>query len=1220
MLEEDDDECEIYDPQAEADYEGSASVREMSKLYILKIVVAKSTNRRISRLHRGGSRIADGAIAIDSAAMKSIFRDRSLFLAEPTVSDRPVEVSGINGDGESLFVTREGMTAFGVVYFDPRATVNILSFRQAVDYFDRVQYDSGSDTFTVRVSQWSRAMVFRPDHNTGLYIHNPHTDDLAVVEVMVTTVDDRTKKYTKREVKAAESARELQKKFFYLGDSSLKLLLRKGKIKNTGVTAIDIERANDIWGPSLGGLKGRSTSHKAAPVAPTKEKIRCLEEVNQTMHADLMEVHGVWYLVTILDPVEYVQVSRVKSRDKYDIWQALESHLKFPEKFGLRAATIRVDGESAIATDWMVAKTGHRIDSGGAATHVPMVERKIRTLKERVRSMVCTLPYNLTEKLEEWLIKAAVYSINLVPTVNSVSYNSPRERLYGVIIDANKDLKHSYGDYVQVHEEEISNRVDIGRTRGAIALRPTGAMDGSWYYWILETAKVVRRLRATVLPISQDVIDAINRAARKRKYKRQVQGTVRVQFDRWNIPGELEFEANPWEDEFMFEQHRRHGPVEVIEMPHGVVVDGDHYADIELDDMASVDTQAGQNEQYYHPPDEVERQQLINDIFGEDSDEDDDVQLDGDQVAALADDVQLAGEYGDVVDQAAAHPYNLRSRGQLVGYTGTNRGAEKIYGLRLQIKEAIKKCGYEAIKSMVKEVHQLLSEHVFDGVDATTLSSDEWKTVIPSMCFLKEKYSPLGEFIKLKARLVAGGHRQDKSIYGDNKSSPTVATQSVFMVAAIAASEGRVVGAVDVPGAFLKSPMPSEGPPVLMKLDKFLTSILLELDDSYKKFVRHDGTCVVVLRKALYGTIQAAKCWYEKLSSDLQNLGYKPNPQDICVFNRVDPTTAAQTTICIHVDDLLITTATDSLLDKAIAEIGSLYNDERASITVQKGSTIEYIGMIFKFGDDGTVRVTMDGYVTDLLTDVNDIEGVAKTPATSELFTTRPTAVALDDDRRERFHSVVAKILYLAKRVRPELLVAISFLARRVQHPDVDDWDKMIRLIRYIRGSKDLGIRLCGSTQLAVTAYIDASFGVHSDLKSHTGCTITIGKGPVYAKSSVQRLNTVSSAEAELVGLADSVGQVIWTREWLLNQGYSVSPATVYEDNQSAIKLAENGRSNSSRTRHIAVRYFFIHDRMNSGEIAIEYLHTSQMVADILTKPMQGSQFLRLRQLLLNWD
>ena len=138
--------------------------------------------------------------------------------------------------------------------------------------------------------------MFRPDHNTGLYIHNPHTDDLAVVEVMVTTVDDRTKKYTKREVKAAESARELQKKFFYLGDSSLKLLLRKGKIKNTGVTAIDIERANDIWGPSLGGLKGRSTSHMAAPVAPTcsqpgirMDSVGCILDYNE-LHGK--ERHG----------------------------------------------------------------------------------------------------------------------------------------------------------------------------------------------------------------------------------------------------------------------------------------------------------------------------------------------------------------------------------------------------------------------------------------------------------------------------------------------------------------------------------------------------------------------------------------------------------------------------------------------------------------------------------------------------------------------------------------------------------------------------------------------------------------------------------------------------------------------------------------------------------------------------------------------------------------
>jgi len=152
-----------------------------------------------------------------------------------------------------------------------------------------------------------------------------------------------------------------------------------------------------------------------------------------------------------------------------------------------------------------------------------------------------------------------------------------------------------------------------------------------------------------------------------------------------------------------------------------------------------------------------------------------------------------------------------------------------------------------------------------------------------------------------------------------------------------------------------------------------------------------------------------------------------------------------------------------------------------------------------------------------------------------------------------------------------------------------------------------------------VTAYVDASYGVHHDMKSHTGAMITLGRGPIYSKSTVQRLNTTSSAEAELVGLADSAGQVLWTREFLQHQGYNVGPAVIKEDNQSAIQLVNNGKSNSSRTRHIAVRYYFISDRIKSGEIVVEYLETSEMIADILTKPMVGAQFIRLRTLLLNW-
>lgn len=80
-----------------------------------------------------------------------------------------------------------------------------------------------------------------------------------------------------------------------------------------------------------------------------------------------------------------------------------------------------------------------------------------------------------------------------------------------------------------------------------------------------------------------------------------------------------------------------------------------------------------------------------------------------------------------------------------------------------------------------------------------------------------------------------------------------------------------------------------------------------------------------------------------------------------------------------------------------------------------------------------------------------------------------------------------------------------------------------------------------------------------------------------------------------------------------------MGPAVLYQDNLSAIKLAENGASSAERTRHIAIRFFWLKDRVDAGELAIVYCPTADMVADLLTKPMQGEAFRRLRRQLLNW-
>ena len=155
---------------------------------------------------------------------------------------------------------------------------------------------------------------------------------------------------------------------------------------------------------------------------------------------------------------------------------------------------------------------------------------------------------------------------------------------------------------------------------------------------------------------------------------------------------------------------------------------------------------------------------------------------------------------------------------------------------------------------------------------------------------------------------------------------------------------------------------------------------------------------------------------------------------------------------------------------------------------------------------------------------------------------------------------------------------------------------------------------------ITVLVYADASYGVHVDGKSHTGVYITLGRGGVFFRSSKQKIVAKSSTESELVGLSDSLGQSIWTRDFLIGQGYTMGPATVFQDNKSTMALAAKGRSTSDRTRHIHIRYYFVKDRVDSGEVRIEYKPTKLMLADLLTKPLQGELFRAMRRELLNWD
>ena len=129
--------------------------------------------------------------------------------------------------------------------------------------------------------------------------------------------------------------------------------------------------------------------------------------------------------------------------------------------------------------------------------------------------------------------------------------------------------------------------------------------------------------------------------------------------------------------------------------------------------------------------------------------------------------------------------------------------------------------------------------------------------------------------------------------------------------------------------------------------------------------------------------------------------------------------------------------------------------------------------------------------------------------------------------------------------------------------------------------------------------WIDASFVVHDDYKSHTGACLSFGHGCPVNISSKQKINTRSSTEAELVAINDVMVQVLWCWLFIMGQGFNVHDNIVYQDNKSTMLLGNNGRhSSGKKTRHIEIRYYFITDHIKCKNVHLEYCPTEAMISD----------------------
>ena len=1143
----------------------------------------------------------------------TVFKDKQLFSSIDYVE--PVQME--SADGKLTWLNSGGMTEFGFAYYWREIPVNILSFGSMVDSKVRVNYLNNKDVF--EIIKHDGTVINFGRYSDNLYMgklnnSNNISNITPYKKVYMFSVRDKLAKYNKSEIARAEKVKELMWNLGVVSTSQLIKQLRTSKIEEPGCSPVDVNIAIDIWGPDLAGIKGKSISKKNKSIRNDYSLITTREL--QTAYGDVMFWLGKPYLVIVLQPLELLLITKVRNRSEEELYKATNKLLTKPIKAGFSINTLYFDREGGIVSDVFKLKLKEykfintlsfkdydnnniqdniEIEINGSTSGIDIIERQIRVIKERARGIMNVLPYELPESMEEGLISFCVSKINSEIKATGFDNRSPRERFNGRV-NSKSWIRHGFGNYCQVHSDNndgINYNGPESRTVGALSLFPVDNVMGTWAYINLSTWKIIFRNRATSMPISDDIILHINNNS--------------------NSNSNVLERSN----DLLQEKVDIGGNNHVID--HHVEIQNEIIPNI-INDEINVTNNEDTSEGDHNSDINIEGNDVVTAT----------TEINNDYVEGLIEDV----EDGNIVTRSARiRNANAKVVSYVKGTNNMGRGeysfnskrynkvkriflAKKAKGT-MSIKEGIDKLGYEATKAIVIEMQQLIEKDVLEGRFIDDLTLDELKRIITCRMFLKEKTNADGVFEKVKARLVAGGHLQDRDVY-DNGSSPTASTTVVFIESAIAAKLGNAVAHIDFSGAFLNADMPTNGDHVVhMRLNKYLTQVLVKLDSSYEKFVERDGTLVCRLKKALYGTIEAARLWYEMFVEDAKRFGYLVNETDMCVFRRSEDD-GSISVLVLHVDDCLIRAKDDSTIDRIIKQ----WDDKYPGVTQHRGKKIEYIGMNFDFNIDGEVYIDQKGCVDKLMDDCHDVVGESELPHDKDLFNINENSILLDTSKQDLFHSRVQSLLYLGKRCKPDILTAVSFLGRRVKKANEEDWNKLGKVIKYIRRTRNVGIRLkIGgvNNKLKVTAFVDVSFACHADKKSHTGCSIFIGEtGSIYNKSSRQSLMVKSSAEAELVGATDLAGAYLWIKKYLQCQEYEVDTAVdLRQDNQAVITWLKNGKAKDEKGRHISIRYFWLADRVKRGNVVVNYTNTKEMIADYLSKPLGGALFNKFRNVII---
>ncbi len=316
--------------------------------------------------------------------------------------------------------------------------------------------------------------------------------------------------------------------------------------------------------------------------------------------------------------------------------------------------------------------------------------------------------------------------------------------------------------------------------------------------------------------------------------------------------------------------------------------------------------------------------------------------------------------------------------------------------------------------------------------------------------------------------------------------------------------------------------------------------------------------------------------------------------------------------ITVWVDDLLLFTDTEDLMKNLKRELGELFE------VTDLGEPNKIVGIeILRDRKSGTLKLTQTRYIESLLRQygLENANSVGMPMDPNIKLDTVPDNE--NDEPRSRsysYASLIGSLMYLAVATRPDIVFAVYQLASFTNNPGMQHWAAAKRVLRYLSGTKELGITYRKDPNYDPTnifhGYSDANFASNADGTSITGFVFKSADAAITWNSKWQRNILQSTTETEYVGLNEATREAVWLRNLYEELGFrQTKPTTVYGDNQGSLAVAVNPQFHK-RTKHFQVKMFYVREQIQNKTIKTEYCPTAEMTADIFTKPLHKPKHL----------